>query len=219
LTKKVGVLICFPPGAGGSFVASLVKHLQSGHSVKLSALGHAHNNNIPWVSNLLNARGFSADLENFCFELFEIQQMGDHQIALCHFRNINKCMQHAEKVIYIDFDFASIDIIQKKAEFKNQIEILPEQDYDRIKGENWPSYEQFVQGQVVPELWQHVRSPLYDWYWVLPKNTNNNLHRVCFENIFGIDPNWIHELGKFLQTPVTDSALELWNTYKSSQIV
>lgn len=214
--KVTKVLVCFPPGAGGNFVASIIKHLQQNVPISFGDLGHAHSNGIMWAANELINTGFDDSLENFILEFFEIQKTTKNDLMVGHLRNLIQCLKYAEKVVYIDFDFEDISEIKRKADYKNKITRLPEVDYNRIKGESWPCYQDFVNGAEVPELKDHIQSPLERWYWVLPKDLDN-LHCIKFKEIFGPDGSWIFNLANFLKIEFKDSAIAYWNQYKNLQ--
>jgi hypothetical protein len=201
------VAVCFPPGAGGHFVGSLIKSVLDGKEIIVDSSGHAHHNQLPKLLLGLTKKGTNLTLDSYCYEYFELTESAVHPVAVGHVRNLVRCLDKYSRIVYITFTEQDVPVLRKNYFGKNNIVKIPEIDYNKIKGESWPSYQDYVAGTPVPELAEHSDSPIEAWYWVLPA-CSDRLHEIAYQKIVGESSRWIEDLFVFLDIDLSNQQYE-----------
>jgi hypothetical protein len=216
----MSIAVCFPPGAGGHFVGSLIKSVVTNHSIVIDESGHAHHNQLPILLLGLTKNGIDQTIDSYCYEHVELTQSLVHPVAVGHVRNLVQCLNKYDRVVYITFTPEDIPTLKKKYFSKNAIVKVSEIDYNKIKGESWPLYSQYLTGTEVPELSEHVDSPIESWYWIVPAYASK-LHEIPYQDVVGESTVWISKLFEFLEITLTDTQqtnlLEARNNYLAKQ--
>jgi len=208
-------MVCFAPGTGGNFVACVIRYMYQRIEIVLGEQGHAHGNGIPRVIPLLNKT-----LESYLEEREILLNFSKHQLIKAHARNIPLCLDVTDKVVYIDFQATDIPQITLNYFRKNNIARLSESDYNNMRGRDWPAYQQYLNGDVISELYDHHLGPAVDWYWILPID-QRLVHKIEFIDLYNDSKQWIHDLANFLQVDLDQKQqqylTEIWSQYKILQ--
>ena len=171
------LIICFPGGAGGHFIANLCCFLLHEKISKIDATGayHASNNYISQVDDI------SLDLTPHSYqqEYNLIQAVPAHPgIILGHLRNLKLLQELGKKVIFISFLEQHKIEIKRRLHRKKSNKSINKITYKVIAGVDWPSWEEYVNGAAVEELDPNGvgitgKNDLDDWYYIMPVNTKN----------------------------------------------
>ena len=211
----MSVMVCFAPGACGNFVACVIRYMYQQIEIVLGQQGHAHGNGIPYITPLLNKT-----LESYLAERETLLNYPEHQLIKAHTRNIPLCLDVTDKVVYINFQATDIPQITLNYFRKNDIATLSESDYNNMQGRDWPTYQQYLNGDVISELHYHHLGPAIDWYWILPID-QQLVHKIEFIDLYKDSKQWIYDLANFLQVDLDQKQQqylsEIWSQYKILQ--
>jgi hypothetical protein len=185
-------------------------------NIPLGSRGDSHRNGIAKIT----PTSLDKTLESYLEERELLLNFATQPIIKAHVRNIPLCLDITDKVVYINFQEKDIPQITLNYFSKNNITFLPEQDYNNMRGKDWPTYQQYVNGAVVAELVDHQLGPAHEWYWILPID-QQRLHKIEFIDLFSDSKQWIHDLVNFLGLNLDleqqQYLIEIWSKYKILQ--
>lgn len=185
------IIVCFPGGAGGHFVASVVNYLIHGKEFSIDQNGSMHSST---VMRYLDGYLLDDSMESIVQELVDIGRLPNFDLAVSHFRNIPALLKQNKKVVYIDIDANDIPEVARRLRMKMS-QLINVDTYNILKGTEWPDYESYTH-DTVPEDVNNFRIQfLKNWFYVVPVNKDNvfkiNFNEMCSEK-------WVIELAKFL---------------------
>jgi hypothetical protein len=192
------IVICFPGGAGGHFITGICRYLLNTEKLKLSKSGDAHSAQSPTQSPLyLEGRLLDLSVNSYQQELELIDALGDVDIITTHFRNLLALVKQNKKVIYITVSDEDRHILYKRIKIKVPVTVS-ELHYNAIAGSEWPSYAEYINGNIVDELKPDYQYDwMKDWYYIMPQTTYDNLYEIKFSDILNGTLN-IDKLSEFL---------------------
>ena len=84
--QNLPVVICYPPGAGGSMLSSALQSVLTGADFKISSTGNCHNNPVVTIPHYIP----SSDFEGICNELnvLKLVNLDNSLVIAGHLRNI-----------------------------------------------------------------------------------------------------------------------------------
>lgn len=184
--KMQNLVICFAGGSGGHFIANLCHLLLYQTSYKILDNGSVHSLNSN-ISSYLSGRLLDNSINSFIQEYNVINTMGDVNLALGHFRNLNLLQQQGKKVIYIEFQSHHKEEIYRRLHKKVSNQELTKETYDMLAGADWPTWQEYQNGAEVTELDPlgvgiRGHDDLDDWYFILPVD-QTNLCKITFDEI------------------------------------
>jgi hypothetical protein len=120
-----------------------------------------------------------------------------------------------------------VESIAKKYTAKNPGQEICESNYNNIKDQSWPSFDDFLNGKAESYIYDEVnylitRSVYEDWVWIIPTLQRlHNIHVIEFSDIYGNNLEWLYNLIEFLEVSANTDHLkylnETWDTYKKLQ--
>lgn len=152
-------------------------------------------------SSFLYGRLLDLSSESYLQEYNTITDIGDVDIITAHFRNLKLLEQLGKKIIYVSFKKSHFEIIKERLERKVNNKNISKDTYEILKGADWPSWEEYKNGEQVDELNSNFVGiskfqDLEDWYYIMPTETDN-LFEIKFDDILtGNIP--IKDLSKYL---------------------
>lgn len=189
--ENLPITICYPPGAGGSFLESALRHAVLGQAFGVGVTGNCHN---PVLTQFKGA-SYGDNVEAFERELHYIKNLNKftvNQFASGHLKNIValQSVDYSQWFVIIDFDPSN----SNETSFLNQIFMKKfdvvtalSDNYTQAKLDDWPStYREFAQNpQQYLELFEqsHLHS-LQSWYWVENFYTRDRTIRLTIQDIF-----------------------------------
>lgn len=196
-------MVCFPGGAGGHFIANLCSLLLFGRIFSnVKPDGSMHGGGINFIQHPKSLEGRSLDrsIESYKQELEVIESLKDFEIAIGHFRYLNKLVAINKKVIYISFENDDKRKINYNVRKKTNIFSISEQHYNAIKGSDWPNYSEYLLGNISDEFidFRQNKDLLEDWFYEFPQNFEN-VCEIKFKEI-GAGNELLTKLCKFLNT-------------------
>jgi hypothetical protein len=195
------LIICFPGGAGGHFIANLCCFLLHEKISKIDATG-AYHNSINYISQVDD---IPLDLTPCSYqqEYNLIQALPAHpSIILGHLRNLKLLQELGKKVIFISFlDHDKIEI-KRRLHRKKSNKSINKITYEILAGVDWPSWEEYVNGATVNELDTNSvgltgKNELDAWYYIMPNDTKN-MFEIKFEDIVLSGYGFVDGLAHFL---------------------
>lgn len=217
----ISLAVSFAPGSAGHFVGAICQHLLTGDNLTISSDGSCHKNKLRfWGQHDLILESSVEGIAHEALTLKRKLQPSD-SVTVTHARNLHVLSEIFDKVVYISFDEADVAEIVKKYRNKNQTLFISETNYQNIRAESWPSYQDYASGlapeYIYDEINLVVNSSMYnDWIWILPALTKSkNIHEVRFSDIWSDDLVWMRALCKFLSADITNYATEKWQEYKA----
>ena len=212
------LIICFPGGAGGHFIAAVCTSLLYGKNITVDDNGSCHGLDYSRIENALDGRILDRSEISRVQELNVIQSMHDFDISLGHFRYLDLLTEHHKKCIYITFSENDKELIYKKLHDKTNPMSISKKHYETIMGVDWPSYDEFLQGNIHKEFLhdRYKKDWLADWFYVLPKDLRN-VCEITFKEIY-YGENLISKLCAFLScNNHLDTTTKLIKEYRSKQ--
>lgn len=214
------IVVCFPGGASGHFIANLCSLLLF-NVIPSQVLpnGSMHDNNNNFIKHPLSLEGRILDksIDSYKQELNVIQELKNFSIAIGHFRYVNELVATNKQVIYITFDNDDKEKIYYNLKRKTDPNLISEQHYNAIKGSDWPSFSEHLNGNISPEFFSDRQNKdwLSDWFYKLPQNSNNTCEIKFKEIIFG--EKLLEKLCSFLSTKQNiDAASSLIKQYRKN---
>jgi hypothetical protein len=222
------LIICFPSGAGGHFIANLCCFLLHKKINKIDATGSYHNHSNNYISHVddIPLDLISLDLTPYSYqqEYNLIQAVPAYpSIILGHLRNLKLLQELGKKVIFISF------LEQHKIEIKRRLhrkisnKSINKIRYEILAGADWPSWEEYVNGAAVEELDPNGlgitgKNDLDDWYYIMPVNTKN-MFEIKFEDIVSTGYGFVDGLAHFLNVTEFDKPkiYAIIDEYRSNQ--
>ena len=194
----VNLIVTFPGGTGGNFLANLCSHLINQAPIEIDENGSAHDFKcLRYLDHTL----LDLSPESYVQEYNLITKLPKFELALAHFRNLSVLAQQVSQIIYITFDLDDIPEILRRLTSKIE-DKLNEQKYNILAGPNWPSYRDYVKGASIPELEELRMRFIYDWYYILPLD-HSNLCEISFKEI-NSGYALVDKLAKFLNVKEYD---------------
>ena len=191
------IVICFPGGGGGHFIASICKNLLYNHSIEFQRDGSAHSVLLTHQhQDFLSNRTLDISVDSYAKEYELIDSLQEFDIVIAHFRNIIALTQKNKKVIYITFTPDQKQILYNRIKNKVPDAMLSNSHYTVLAGDDWPSYDEYVKGAKIPTI-NEGRDWLDDWYYAIPANTAD-ICEIKFSDILSGN-NLIDILSNFLQ--------------------
>jgi len=182
------LIVCFPGGAGGHFVAALcVQLLYPNFSYNVNEDGSLHYTFEGYEINDPRLMfQHSGKQENLDAEVELIRNLPDFDYACAHLQRVDELSAKNKKVVYITFEPDDKDRIYSNVKSKMPLEhslksyINNKDRYDAVKGSSWPTWEEFREGNICEELSRTLADPeshdnpfLDDWKYTLPDISNN----------------------------------------------
>ena len=210
-------LIYFPPGGGGNFLVSLTaKFLGYNIPTKFSATGNSHDHGKgEW-------EGVSDIPVCLLGNHFELNYRANCIIYGAHSAPLLKLKQEYEnlKIIMItaEDDKEYWDIARMMARKAWPIFLTYPGEYEKLKGEDWPEYEENLPNKnkiVHDDVTQISYKDTIDWY-------NNALtenyidYKIKFKTIMGLDNlDLAEEMSSILNKPITNEIKSFINRYQT----
>jgi len=174
----VNLIVTFPGGTGGNFLANLCSHLINRDPIMIDQAGSAHDFKcLRYLDHTL----LDLSPDSYIQEYNIITKLPKFDLALAHFRNLSLLAQHVTQIIYITFDPDDIPEILRRLTAKIG-DKLNKQKYNILAGPGWPSYRDYVKGAVIPEMEELRMRFIHDWYYILPLD-RTNLCEISFKEI------------------------------------
>lgn len=163
----------------------------------------------------LDGRILDKSQESYQQELEVINAMPEFEISIGHYRYVKDLVRVGKKVIYITFDQDDKQTIYSRLDKKASISDITEYHYNTLKGVDWPSYNEFKNGNIPLEM-IHGKDWLSDWFYVLPES-KSNICEIQFKEIMTGD-TLFSKLSNFLNfTEINHQVTDLINNYRKLQ--
>lgn len=163
----------------------------------------------------LDGRILDKSKESYQQELKVINAMPEFEISIGHYRYVKDLVSIGKKVIYITFDQNDKQTIYSRLDKKVSILNVTEYHYNTIRGVDWPSYDEFKNGNIPPEMLD-AKDWLSDWFYALPE-TKSNICEIKFKEIISGDALY-SKLSNFLNCSGSQQQVnDLINEYRKSQ--
>jgi hypothetical protein len=191
LYPNLPITICYPPGAGGSFVESALRHAVLDQSFNIGQTGNCHN---PVLTQFKGA-SYGDDVKAFERELDYIKNLNKFTVnhfASGHLKNIIalQSIDYSQWFVIIDFDPGNDNEISFLSQiFMKKFDAISAlaDNYDQAKLDTWPnSYDEFVSdsSQYLELFEESHRHTLKSWYWIENFYTKDRTLRLSLQDIF-----------------------------------
>jgi len=219
-------VVSFAPGSGGHFVGSVCQYLLYNTEIKILPTGSAHSGTVKfWGHPDLVLENSGEAISHEIVLIKNKLQVSQGKVMVTHSRNLWNLSKKFNKTIYINFSESDIESIAKKYISKNPGQEICESNYNNIKDQSWPSFDDFLLGKAEPYVYDEVnysitRSVYENWVWIAPAILRlHNIHTIQFSDIHNNDLRWLFDLIEFLEISTNTDHLEYlkeaWHTYKN----
>ena len=203
LGANINLVICFPGGAGGHFIASICSALLNDDSYGVLNNGSMH----AFPNKDRSARPLDTSLDSLIQEYQYLNNLTDFEIMIGHFRNLVLLQQLGKKIIYIEFNAHNKEEINRRKNRKVSNRKINKEVYNMLSGDSWPTWEDYRSGVIVPELDSNIagingNNDLDDWYYIIPSNCDN-LCKISFDEILD-GYEFVNKLVNFLNVSQFD---------------
>jgi hypothetical protein len=188
-TKNLPVVICYPPGAGGSMLSSALQSVLTDTDFKVSSTGNCHSN--PMVT--IPAYIPSSDYQGICNELGVLKHVKLHDSLVIngHLRNIVAMHSLSYNLWFIKITFDpgrrnEVKFLHEMLIQKKSIEHRLKTCYDQIRFDHWPlTLDMFVKGANSEALFAEQNyHTLENWFWVESQSTKSRTIELSLQDIF-----------------------------------
>ena len=189
--KNTPIVICYPPGAGGSFLASALNSALFQHKFNTGTAGDCHDNSVISVPHFVpndNMQGIRDELSALDSILWPV---GHNFVANGHVRNIValQSLNYDLWFIKITFDCMcekEINFLHTMLAAKVPLSTAIVNCYQQIKHHTWPdSVEEFLQSSDCNEAFREQNSyTLKNWFWVENFSTRRRTLELSIQDIF-----------------------------------
>jgi hypothetical protein len=219
ITENLPVVICYPPGAGGSMLGSALQSVLTGNDFKISGTGNCHSNHLATIPNYIP----SSDFQGICNELDALKLVNLHNISVVagHLRNIVAMHSLCYELWFIKITFNpnldnEVKFLHKMLTDKMPMEYRLKTCYDQIKFDHWPAtLEMFVNDAGSEDLFAEQNyHTLKNWFWVESLSTKSRTMELSLQDIFLGIPS--EKLSMWYNNDVVD---KLYPLIKSWQII
>jgi hypothetical protein len=184
------VMICYCGGSGGHFIAALCEYLLFHNKLEPTPEGSYHV--LQYARHLSSSQLLPQILtaESIARESQFIENLSDYPLNVSILRNVALLELLGWKVIYITYRVDQVPEIRYRHDKKRppmRIEDITEEVYNMLKGNDWPTWEQYKNGATVDELHPVYarlvnKEELLDWFYILPPESNN-ICEIKFDEI------------------------------------
>lgn len=182
-------MICYPPGAGGSMLGSVLDSVFNSRSFNISDNGNCHGNQNKKVPHFVP----TYDLDGFRNELNIIESMSQQKytVASGHLRNLVALQSICYNFWFIKIVFDvnnpnEIDFLHKMLINKVDIKERLKNCYSQIRFKDWPEdFDKFLSQDNCEDLFreQNVYT-LKNWFWVESPSTKVRTMEFTLQDIF-----------------------------------
>jgi hypothetical protein len=188
-TKNLPVIICYPPGSGGSMLGSVLDSVLNFGSFEISTNGNCHNNSAGKLPHFVPG----SDLLSFRNELNLIELMSPqtHNVISGHLRNLVAAQSVCYKFWFIKIVFDAdnpneINFLHQMLINKLDIKQRLKNCYSQIRFDDWPeSFDKFLSQDNCEQLFreQNVYT-LKNWFWIESPLTKQRTIELTLRDIF-----------------------------------
>jgi hypothetical protein len=188
-TKNLPVVICYPPGAGGSMLGSALHSVFKSSKFNISNSGNCHLTGASVVPHYVP----TSDMAGFKNEIIAIETLAGRQdsVTTGHIRNIvaMQSVNYQSWFIKIVFDVNcsnEIEFLHRMLAAKMPIKERLADCYEQIKLDHWPnSLDEFLITSNCEELFREQNIyTLKNWFWVESPLTRCRTIELSIQDIF-----------------------------------
>jgi hypothetical protein len=221
-TENLPVVICYPPGAGGSMLGAALQSVLTGSNFKISSTGNCHNNPVVTIPTYIP----SSDFQGIFNELNILHRVNLHDSLVIsgHLRNIVAMHSLCYKLWFIKITFDSSRDNEVQFLHEMLMKKMPMQDrlttcYDQIKFDHWPStLDLFLKDTRSEDLFAEQNyHTLKNWFWVESHSTKTRTIELSLQDIFLGIPS--EKLSVWYDDQIVDSLYPLvksWQTINNN---
>jgi hypothetical protein len=188
-TKNLPVVVCYPPGAGGSMLGSVLNTVFNNCNFNISNNGNCHQNNVVKIPHYVP----TGDLQGFKNELCAIES-GQYQNSLViagHVRNL-VAMQSIDynfwfiKIVFDHNNNNEVEFLHRMLTAKVDLQERLKNCYSQVRFDNWPdTLAEFLTLHNSEELFrQQNYYTLTYWFWVESPTTQARTIELSIQDIF-----------------------------------
>ena len=188
-TKNLPVVVCYPPGAGGSMLGSALHTIFAKTDFNVSRDGNCHYNNTVNVPHYVPTN----DVQGFKNELAVIESIAWQNASVIkgHVRNLVAVQSICYDFwfIKITFDCTNVNEVEflhrmLSAKVSMKERLLP--CYDQIRFDDWPTtIDEFLKLPNCNELFRLQNyHTLQNWFWVESQSTRARTLELSIQDIF-----------------------------------
>lgn len=187
--KNLPVVICYPPGAGGNMLGSVLHSVFESGTFNISDRGNCHQTGAGLVPHYVP----TSDLTGFKNELAAIESMNNrHNLVIAgHVRNLvaMQSINYSSWFIKIVFDTScdnEVEFLHQMLAAKVPLKERLAGCYTQIKSGHWPStLDEFLTVGNCEQLFQEQNIyTLKNWFWVESPLTHSRTMELSIQDIF-----------------------------------
>lgn len=131
----------------------------------------------------------------------------DGPIIVGHFTDIKSLVESGRKAIYITITPDDWVALADRANAKVVYDLQNRNVYNELAGESWPSYEEYINGKIVPEIYAGTPVNGFKYFnYSTPSYNSELMLAVSFDQI-RVGYSLIDQLAKFLNVSAFDREL------------
>jgi hypothetical protein len=217
-TNNLPVVVCYPPGAGGNMLGSVLNAAVNNRRFSISNTGDCHQNNVISIPHYVP----SSDLQGVKNEVSAIEsgQYQNSSVIAGHVRNLvaMQSMNYDFWFIKIVFDYNNnneVDFLHQMLTAKVDMQDRLKNCYSQVRFNNWPdTFEEFLNLPNSNELFrQQNHYTLKNWFWVESQTTRDRTIELSIQDIFLEIPG--EKLSRWYDKTIIDKLFVLIQQYQT----
>ena len=185
------IAVCYPGGAGGNFVASVLDHALFNKKFKVSSNGNCDDNDLSKLPHYIPSGAIHSQRQELDLIEYYIQNEKINTIGYGHIRNLIALQETNYnfwfiKIVYDATRNLECEILCELLTSKKNLDCALKNCYDQVRDSSWPqNFEDFKQHpESIKKYHQAIINGYKNWYWVENHHTKIRTIELSLSDIF-----------------------------------